>query len=145
MAIRAGLDRCAADVGRIETPTSREIECTRILLGHPRQPVHFAKLEGGEAVGNLWSTRDRVAASLAIPREQLLPKLMDAQVHPTDARIVENAPFLAQSTTDVDLRSLPIPKLFPRDAGRYVTAGGWVAAGDAARNPPFHRFPLRDN
>src|SRR5256712_10236321 len=137
MAIRPWLDRFAADVLRIENPTSREIECTRILLGHPRQPVHFAKLEGGEAVGNLWSTRDRVAASLAIPREQLLPKLMDAQVHPTDARIVENAPFLAQSTTDVDLRSLPIPKLFPRDAGRYVTAGGWGAAGDAARDPPF--------
>src|SRR2546428_3131183 len=135
MAIRAWLDRFAADVVRIENPTSREIECTRILLGHPRQPVHFAKLEGGEAVGNLWSTRDRVAASLAIPREQLLPKLMDAQVHPTDARIVENAPFLAQSTTDVDLRSLPIPKLFPRDAGRYVTAGGWVGGRHGVRGP----------
>src|SRR2546428_2378469 len=137
MAIRAWLDRFAADVVRIENPTSREIECTRILLGHPRQPVRFAKLEGGEAVGNLWSTRDRVAASLAIPREQLLPKLMDAQVHPTDARIVENAPFLAQSTTDVDLRSLPIPKLFPRDAGRYVTAGGWGAEGDGGRDLSF--------
>src|SRR2546428_2313374 len=139
MAIRPWLDRFAADVLRIENPTSREIECTRILLGHPRQPVHFAKLEGGEAVGNLWSTRDRVAASLAIPREQLLPKLMEAQVHPTDARLVENAPFLAQSTTDVDLRSLPIPKLFPKDAGRYVTAGAWAAGSGGARDISFHR------
>src|SRR3989454_12283902 len=138
MAIRAWLDRFAANVVRIDRPTSREIDCTRILVGHPRQPVHFTKLEGGEAVGNLWSTRDRVAASLGIPREQLLPKLMDAQVHPTDARIVENAPFLAQSTTDVDLRSLPIPKLFPRDAGRYVTAGGWGAEGNVARNVSVH-------
>src|SRR3989442_3894848 len=145
MAIRAGLDRCAADAVRIEIRTSREIECTRILLGHPRQPVHFAKLEGGEAVGNLWSTRDRVAASLAIPREQLLPKLMDAQVHPTDARIVENAPFLAQSTTDVDLRSLPIPKLFPRDAGRYVTAAGSVAGGNGGRKLPVHPTPALPN
>src|SRR3989454_438137 len=144
MAIRAWLDRFAADVVRIENPTSREIECTRILLGHPRQPVHFAKLEGGEAVGNLWSTRDRVAASLAIPREQLLPKLMEAQVHPTDARLVENAPFLAQSTTDVDLRSLPIPKLFPKDAGRYVTAGVWVAEWSGARNLSFHRILVLD-
>ena len=108
MAIRSWLDRFAADVVRVENPTSREIDCTRILLSHPRQPVHFAKLEGGEAVGNLWSTRDRVAASLGIPNEQLLPKLMEAQVRPTDARVVESAPFLAQSTTDVDLRSLPI-------------------------------------
>ena len=144
MAIRAWLDRFAADVVRIENPTSREIECTRILLGHPRQPVHFAKLEGGEAVGNLWSTRDRVAASLAIPKEQLLPKLMEAQVRPTDARVVESAPFLAQSTTDVDLRSLPIPKLFPRDAGRYVTAGVWVAEWNGARNLSFHRILVLD-
>src|SRR3989475_11701603 len=144
MAIRPWLDRFAADALRIENPTSREIECTRILLGHPRQPVHFTKLEGGEAVGNLWSTRDRVAASLGIPNEQLLPKLMDAQVHPTEARIVENAPFLAQSTTDVDLRSLPIPKLFPKDAGRYVTAGGWVAGGSGGRNLSFHRILVLD-
>ncbi len=144
MAIRQWLDRFADDVVRIGGPTSREIECTRILLGHPRQPVHFAKLEGGEAVGNLWSTRDRVAASLGIPKEQLLPKLMEAQVHPTDARLVESAPFLAQSTTDVDLRSLPIPKLFPRDAGRYVTAGVWVAEWDGARNLSFHRILVLD-
>src|SRR2546428_12029612 len=114
MAIRPWLDRFAADVLRIENPTSREIECTRILLGHPRQPVHFAKLEGGEAVGNLWSTRDRVAASLAIPREQLLPKLMEAQGHPTDARLVENPPFLPQTTTTLCSRLIPIPKPFPQ-------------------------------
>ncbi|TLZ76700.1 MAG: UbiD family decarboxylase [Methanobacteriota archaeon] len=144
MAIRSWLDRFAADVVRVENPTSREIDCTRILLSHPRQPVHFTKLEGGEAVGNLWSTRDRVAASLAIPKEQLLPKLMEAQVRPTDARVVESAPFLAQSTTDVDLRSLPIPKLFPRDAGRYVTAGVWVAEWNGARNLSFHRILVLD-
>src|SRR6266567_3626585 len=144
MAIRPWLNRFADDVVRIETPTGREIECTRILVGHPRQPVHFTNLEGGEAVGNLWSTRERVAGSLAIAKEQLLPKLMEAQAHPTDARIVESAPFLAQSTTDVDLRALPIPKLFPRDAGRYVTAGVWVAEWKGARNLSFHRILVLD-
>jgi UbiD family decarboxylase len=144
MAIRPWLNRFADDVVRIENPTGREVECTRILVAHPRQPVHFTKLEGGEAVGNLWSTRERVAGSLAIAKEQLLPKLMEAQAHPTDARIVESAPFLAQSTTDVDLRALPIPKLFPRDAGRYVTAGVWVAEWKGARNLSFHRILVLD-
>ncbi len=144
MAIRPWLNRFADDVVRVENPTSREIECTRILVGHPRQPVHFTKLEGGEAVGNLWSTRERVAASLAIPKEQLLPKLMEAQAHPTDARMVDGAPFFAQSTTDVDLRDLPIPKLFPRDAGRYVTAGVWVAEWEGVRNLSFHRIQVLD-
>jgi UbiD family decarboxylase len=144
MAIRQWLDRFADDIVRVENPTSREIECTRILLAHPRQPVHFTNLDGGEAVGNLWSTRERVAASLEIPKDQLLPRLMEAQARPTDVRTVPTAPFLAQTTADVDLRALPIPKLFPRDAGRYVTAGVWVAERNGVRNLSFHRILILD-
>src|SRR5213078_805474 len=69
---------------------------------------------------------------------------MDAQAHPTDTRLVDRADFQAQSTTDVDLTALPIPKLFPKDAGRYVTAGVWVAERGGVRNLSFHRIQVLD-
>src|SRR5207247_342407 len=40
--------------------------------------------------------------------------------------------------------ALPIPKLFPKDAGRYVTAGVWVAERGGVRNLSFHRIQVLD-
>ena len=142
MAVREWLERFSDDVLRIEADTSREIEATRILLREPRRPVHFRSLDGAEAVGNLWSTRDRVAAALRTPNETLLGRIMEAQTHPMDTRLVESAPFLRHSSTDVNLLDLPVPKLFPRDAGRYITAGVWVAEWKGVRNLSFHRILL---
>ena len=140
MAIRDWLAAFSNDVVDVKEPVATDLEATRFLLRHPRQPVHLQNLKGSEAVGNLWSTRDRVAAALRVPNAALLPKLMDAQAHPKDARVVARADFMRHETTDVDLRELPIPKLFPKDAGRYITAGVWVAEWEGARNLSFHRI-----
>src|SRR2546428_11635480 len=120
MAIREWLGAFPNAVVEVKEPGAIDLEATRFLLQHPRQPVHLKDLHGGEAVGNLWSTRDRVATALRVPKADLLPKLMDAQARPKDTRVVERAAFIRHETTDVDLRGLPIPKLFPKDAGRYV-------------------------
>jgi len=142
MAIRDWLAAFSNDVVEVKEPVATDLEATRFLLRHPRQPVHLRNLQGGEAVGNLWSTRDRVAAALRVSNADLLPKLMDAQTHPKDARVMARADFMRHETTDVDLRELPIPKLFPKDAGRYVTAGVWVAEWEGVRNLSFHRILL---
>src|SRR5881628_2852132 len=144
MTIRDWLVAFSNDVVEVKEPVATDLEATRFLLQHPRQPVHLKDLHGGEAVGNLWSTRDRVATALRVPKADLLPRLMDAQAHPKDARVVERADFMRHETTDVDLRALPIPKLFPKDAGRYITAGVWVAEWEGKRNLSFHRILLLD-
>src|SRR5438128_1463051 len=140
MTIRDWLVAFSNDVVEVKEPVATDLEATRFFLQHPRQPVHLKDLHGGEAVGNLWSTRDRVATALRVPKADLLPRLMDAQAHPKDARVVERADFMRHETTDVDLRELPIPKLFPKDAGRYITAGVWVAEWEGVRNLSFHRI-----
>ena len=67
---------------------------------------------------------------------------MAAQTNPIDTHVVEHAEFRKNSTTDVDLDMLPIPKLFPKDAGRYITAGVWVAEWQGVRNLSFHRIQV---
>src|SRR2546425_6534921 len=144
MAVRPWLERFSDEVVTINERTSREIECTRILAKHPRNPVHFTDLDSYEAVGNLWSTRDRVAAAMNTTKDALLGHLMLAMSHSEDFRVVEKAGFQANETTDVDLLESPIPKLYPGDAGRYVTAGGWGAEWGGHRNLSFHRIQVLD-
>lgn len=142
MALRQWLDRFASDVITVRERTSLEVEVTKHLLAHPTRPVLFPNLDGGAAAGNVWSTRERVSAALGVTKDALFSRIMAAQTHPTDTRVVERAEFEKQSTTDVDLTSMPIPKLFPKDAGRYVTAGVWVAEWEGARNLSFHRIQV---
>jgi UbiD family decarboxylase len=144
MAVRPWLERFADETITITEKVSREIEVTRHLLAHPNVPVHFSDLDGFEAAGNLWSTRDRVAAALGVTKDDLLTKLLDAQSHPKDTRLVERAPFQKNASTDVDLLDSPVPKLYPKDAGRYITAGVWVAEWQGVRNLSFHRIQVLD-
>src|SRR2546422_8870654 len=106
MAIRDWLEAFSNDVVEVKEPVATDLEATRFLLQHPRQPVHLMDLHGGEAVGNLWSTRDRVATALRVSKVDLLPKLMDAQGHPKDARMVDGADFIRPETTAADLPKL---------------------------------------
>ena len=144
MAIRTWLDRFGRDIVTVEGSVKRDLGATRHFLATPSRPVFLPNLEGGPAVANLWSTRERVAGALGIQPNQFLPKLLEAQAHPQDTHLVERAEFLTQATSDVDLTAMPIPKLFPKDAGRYITAGVWVAERSGVRNLSFHRILVLD-
>jgi UbiD family decarboxylase len=144
MAIRPWLEQFRSEVITVDEPVGRDLDATRRLSAHPRSPVYLPAMEGGPAVGNLWSMRERVAAAMGLTKEQLLPRLLEAQVHPQDTRLVGQAAFLRRTTGDVDLEALPIPKLFPKDAGRYVTAGVWIAEWAGVRNLSFHRIQVLD-
>lgn len=144
MAIRQWLETFSGDVVTVKDRTSRELECTRVLMKHPRSPVHFTDLEGFEAVGNLWSTRERVAGAMGTTRDELMGHLIEAMARPEDAELVEKAGFQANESADVDLLDSPVPKLYPGDAGRYITAGAWVAEWEGKRNLSFHRIQVLD-
>jgi len=144
MAVREWLERFRDEVVAIDAPVSREIEVTRHLLQHPREPVHFRNLDGYEAVGGLWSTRDRIARAMDLPRDRLIDAVGDAQRRPEDFVVVDRADFFANESTDFDLRDSPVPKFYPKDAGRYITAGVWIAEWEGKRNVSFHRILLLD-
>ena len=144
MAVREWLETFRDDVVTIDAPVSRELEVTRHLLANPRAPVHFRNLDGYEGVGGLWASRARIARAMTIPEEGLLDAVGDSQRHPEDVRLVDHADFSANESTDFDLRDSPVPKFYPKDAGRYITAGVWVAEWEGKRNLSFHRILLLD-
>ncbi|HKZ48725.1 MAG TPA: UbiD family decarboxylase [Thermoplasmata archaeon] len=140
MAYRDWIHEFQDRVQVIDKPVSRDLEVTRLLKGDPKTVFHFTDLDGHEAVGNLWATRERIARALHVKREDLLQALLKAIRHPVDTKPVDTAAFLKHSSTDFDLADSPVPKWYPRDAGRYFTSAVFVAEWQGVRNLSFHRI-----
>jgi len=119
---------------------SRELELTKILFKEKTKPVLFENLDGHRAIGNLWSTRDRIARAMATNPRELTTKMMQAMDSPSTPQEIDNAPFEKNILTDFDLRESAIPKFYATDGGRFVTAGVVVAEQDGIRNVSFHRM-----
>ncbi len=121
---------------------SRELELTKILFKEKTRPVLFENLDGYRAVGNLWSTRERIAQAMGVTPAELTKNMMRAMDSPSPPQEVENAPFDKNVLTDFDLRESAIPKFYPTDGGRFITAGVVVAEHDGVRNMSYHRLML---
>lgn len=121
---------------------SRELELTKILFKEKTKPVLFENLDGHRAIGNLWSTRDRIAKAMATSPMELTAKMMQAMDSPSAPQEIDSAPFDKNILTDFDLRESAIPKFYATDGGRFVTAGVVVAEQDGIRNVSFHRMML---
>ncbi|HUL39847.1 MAG TPA: UbiD family decarboxylase, partial [Methanomassiliicoccales archaeon] len=59
-----GILSCAKDALVVREPVDIEYQVTRILLENQGRVVRFMDLDGGEAVGNLYSTRERICTAL---------------------------------------------------------------------------------
>jgi len=114
-------------------------------------------LEGGPAVlledvgrtmpvlGNVVTSRERIAAALDVPLDGISDALLDAIANPVPTREVHAGP-VQQHVEPVDLTALPIPRFFERETGPYITAGVIlvrdVVSGE--RNLSFARFKILD-
>jgi len=139
-----GIISCAKDPLVIREPVQIEYEVTRILLENQNRVVRFMDLNGREAVGNLYSTRESVCTALGIEPQELVPKLLRANAKPIAPIEVRAPGFNDKVTEKVDLTKLPIPKFYPKDGGRYVTSGVAVSEFEGKRNVSFHRLMLLD-
>ncbi|USS40575.1 UbiD family decarboxylase [Thermococcus aggregans] len=130
----------------IDKPVSKKFEITKYLLQRKTRPVLFKDVDGWEVVGNIWSTRERIASFLNTEKERLIHVLTEAMENPSPYRTVEDASFLKNSTRDFSLTELPIPKYYPKDGGQYFTSAMVIAKDENGFvNLSFHRMMVRDD
>jgi len=139
LSIRALLDQFPETIV-VKGKISRELEITKILLKERTKPVLFENLDGYRAVGNLWSTRERIARAMHTTPADLSKKMLQAMDSPSRPQEIEKAPFDSNVLTDFDLRESAIPKFYDGDGGRFVTAGVVIAEHDGVRNMSYHRL-----
>jgi len=130
------------DVRVVDEPVDPDLGITTYLKEDQTRPVIFENAAGSRLVGNLWSTRDRIAAALNTDREGLVHRIAEAITSPVDPEMVEDPEILSHSTDDVDLTSLPVPKFYSGDGGPYITGGVVVGEWKGARNVSFHRLMI---
>lgn len=122
-------------------PDTRDV--TKALMSDQSATVVFEDLNGGKAAGNLFSTREKIAAAMNIGRDEIVQHVLQAIDAPVACEVVDDPEF-RQVARDVDLMSLPIPQYFPEDGGRYITAGVIVTEFEGKKNVSFHRMMIMD-
>jgi UbiD family decarboxylase len=118
-------------------------DATKIISEDQDRTVLFTDLNGGRAVGNLFSTRKKIAMALGIDQSDIVKHMIYAIDNPTDTELVSDPEFRYQELP-LDLTKLPICKYFPEDGGRYVSSGVIVSEYGGKRNVSFHRMMIMD-
>jgi len=139
MSIRKYLTSDAVINDRKTDPDSLAV--TKALMSDQEKSFYFKSLNGGEAVGNLFSTRAKIAQAMNIGPSHIVQHIANAIACPHPVKINEK-PNFRKNSIPVDLTSLPIPKYFPEDGGRYITAGVIIAEWEGVKNISFHRMMI---
>lgn len=131
-------------VRTIDRPVDLRFEVARELLRPPEPPVWFRGQKEGGLVGNLWTSRDRVARYFGVEPRALPDLLLEALEHPIPPEVVpaSQATWSAREGP-ADLTHLPIPYFYPEDAGPYLSAAVFSATWKGKRNLSFHRIWAR--
>ncbi|MBO4798995.1 MAG: UbiD family decarboxylase, partial [Candidatus Methanomethylophilaceae archaeon] len=128
-------------IGGRTDPDSGEI--TRALLRDQSATVLFENINGFKAEGNLFSTREKIAEALNVSPDMIVGHIADAVSSPVKCAEVSD-PGFRYSSIDTDLLALPIPRYYPGDGGRYITAGIVVTEYKGKKNVSFHRMMVVD-
>ena len=84
----------SGDVVTVQGPVDPDTrDVTRKLMEDQSKTVVYEDLNGGRAVGNLFSTREKIAAALNVPKDGIVEHLLHAISNPEPCEIVENPEF----------------------------------------------------
>jgi UbiD family decarboxylase len=142
MPLKDFLGKNVSTVNENIDPDSTKI--TEILLKDQDTTVLFGDVNGKKAAGNVFSTRKKIADAMNIPTDKIVEHILHAIDSPSELNEVKDPEF-RQTAMKVDLTSLPIPKYYPEDGGRYITAGVVVAEYKGKKNVSFHRMMVMDS
>ncbi|KQC05502.1 MAG: hypothetical protein APR53_07420 [Methanoculleus sp. SDB] len=121
----------------IEEPVSSVYEAPKRAAATDRL-LFFHDIDGHRAVMNAIATRKALAVALGMEERDMVRQLAGAR---PDGVIEERGRLSLQ---EPDLRSLPVMKHYPLDAGRYLTAGIVFSAYGGIENASIHRMLVLD-
>jgi len=101
--------------------------------------LFFHDIGGARAVMNVTADRDALALALGIDKKNLVKKLAEANF---DGKIVNDGKLVMQKP---DLSKIPVMHFFPKDAGKYFTAGIVFSKWDDVENASIHRMLVLDD
>ncbi len=101
-------------------------------------------VEGKKVAKNFVASREMLAKYLGVDTYRIAPELCEIEKRKAKIEIRDFSELKLRKRS-VDLYDLPIIKYFPRDGGRYVTAGVVIARKGEIFNASIHRMMLLDS
>ncbi len=129
-----------AHVREVADPVSPHLEVTREWLRTPHETVWFRSFRNPSLVGNLWPTRESVAACYGATAREFTEILLQAIEHPTPPAVVKTTAPWQENESKPRLTEWPVPHFYPEDAGSYLTAAIFSSQWKGKRNLSYHRL-----
>ena len=127
---------------RIKAPVSTTYEIAGLLKQLQPRPVLFEQVQDSpfRVAGNLFCSKASFAATLGIPVEQIIPRLVQAIEAPRPCPTARQAACQQVVVEQPDLEALPILHHCQGDGGRYISSGVVIAHHPQhGQNVDFHR------
>ena len=138
----------SGELTKIRKPVSPEYELAGIIEALGEKPVYFEKVKESPypVVAGLVSSKELIAQSLGISKDQLLPKLSSALAHPLQPQVVSKGECQEIVESDVDLTRLPMMRFTEKDGGKYIASAVSIIKDPefGTQNMCFHRLMLVD-
>jgi 2,5-furandicarboxylate decarboxylase 1 len=136
------------ELTKIAKPVSTEYEMAGIISALGEKPVYFEKVKESSypVVAGLVSSKELIAQSLGISKDQLLPKLSAAIEHPVPPQVIKKGECQEVVESKVDLTKLPIMRYTEKDGGKYIASAVSIIKDPefGTQNMCFHRLMLVD-
>ena len=136
------------ELTKIAKPVSTEYEMAGIISTLDEKPVYFEKVKESSypVVAGLVSSKELIAQSLGISKDQLLPKLSAAIEHPVPSQVIKKGECQEVVEGKVDLTKLPIMRYTEKDGGKYIASAVSIIKDPefGTQNMCFHRLMLVD-
>ena len=138
----------SGELTRIRKEVSTEYEIAGIISALGEKPVYFEKVKESTypVVAGLVSSKELIAQSLGISKDQLLPKLSAAIEHPVPPQVTKKGECQEVVESKVDLTKLPIMRYTEKDGGKYIASAVSIIRDPefGTQNMCFHRLMLVD-
>ncbi len=106
--------------------------------GYEKTPV-ILNVEGKRVAKNFVATREMLCSYLGVEKEKLAPYLSSLEY--SEPEVLDH-PQPGMKKRKLRVEDLPVLKYYPRDGGRYITAGVVIAPFDGRCNACIHRMML---
>jgi 2,5-furandicarboxylate decarboxylase 1 len=129
-------------IEQVKKPISKNLEIAGVLKALEPTPVFFEKVKESNyrVVGNLFCTKEQIAAYFGIEIREIIPTLSNAIERRSQPEETDVAPCQEIVDDTVDLDGLPILLHNKIDGGPYISSGVVVASDpEFGQNLDFHR------
>lgn len=138
------IDEIKDDIIEIDYEVSTEYEITSILKKHPKDTLVFTNVKGSDMniISGICNTREKIANSINTSVDKITENIINATGNPTKISDVKSFDEVYSNNENADLGKLPILKHYPKDKGKYITAGIVVAKDPdtGLTNASIHRM-----